>query len=64
MGQGGYAIFGQKLLNTQHSVARSAYKLPIMKWAKMLKESLKKIHGSGTQPLTMTLVGTLLQTGF
>ena len=41
-GTRGHAIFGQKLLNTQHSVGRCTYKSPIMKWAKMLKESSKK----------------------
>ena len=37
---GGHAIFGQKLLNTQHSVGRCAGKSPIMKWANAL--SLQK----------------------
>ena len=35
------AVFGQKLLNTQHSMGRCAHKSPIMKWAKSLKESSK-----------------------
>ena len=39
-GTGGHAIFGQKLLNTQHSVGRCAGKSPIMKWANAL--SLQK----------------------
>ena len=42
MGQGGHAVFGQKLLNTQHSVGRCARKSHIMKWANALKESSKK----------------------
>ena len=41
---GGHAVFGQKLLNTQHSVGKCARKSPIMKWANTLKESSKKIH--------------------
>ena len=41
---GSHAIFGQKLLNTQHSVGRCTCKSPIMKQANMLKESSKKIH--------------------
>ena len=36
------AIFGQKLMNTQHSVGRYAHKSAIMKWANVLKESSKK----------------------
>ena len=39
---GGHAIFGQKLLNTQHGVGRCACKSPLMKWANALKESSKK----------------------
>ena len=42
VGHGGRAVFGQKLLNTQHCVGRYAHKSPIVKWAKMLNESLKK----------------------
>ena len=42
MGHGGDVLFGQKLLNTQHSVGRCAHKSPIMKWANALKESSKK----------------------
>ena len=41
MGHGGHDIFGQ-LLNTQRGVGRCASKLPIMKWANVLKESSKK----------------------
>ena len=37
----GHAIFGQKLLNTQHRVGRCACKSPVMKWANVLKESSK-----------------------
>ena len=37
VGHGGHAIFGQKLLNTQHSVGRCTCKSPIMKWANVLK---------------------------
>ena len=37
----GHDVFGQKLLNTQHSVGRCTRKSPIMKWADALKESLK-----------------------
>ena len=45
VGHGGHAIFGQKLLNnTQHSVGRCACKLPITKWANVLKDSSKKIQ--------------------
>ena len=41
VGRWGHAVFGQKLLNTQHSVGRYAGKSPIMmKWANTL--SLKK----------------------
>ena len=36
------AIFGQKLLNTQHGVGSCTHKSPIMKWANMLNV-LKKI---------------------
>ena len=32
-----HAVFGQKLLNTQHGVGRCARKSPIMKWANSLK---------------------------
>ena len=39
-GRQGQAVFGQKLLNTQHGVGTC--KSPIMKWANALKESLKK----------------------
>ena len=41
-GHGDHAIFGQKLLNTQHSVSRCAHKTPTMKWANTLKASSKK----------------------
>ena len=43
MGHRGHAIFGQKLLNTQHSVGSYTCNSPIMKWANTLKESSKKI---------------------
>ena len=42
VGHGSHAIFGPKLLNTQCSVGRCADKLPITKWANVLKESSKK----------------------
>ena len=45
VGHRGHDIFGQTLLNTQHSVGRGARKSPIMKWANTLslqkKNSLK-----------------------
>ena len=37
VGDRGHAIFGQKLLNTQHGVGRCVCKSPIMKWANTLK---------------------------
>ena len=42
LGHRGHAVFGQKLLNTQHSVGGWARKSAIMKWANVLKESSKK----------------------
>ena len=42
MGHQGHAIFGRKLLNTQHDVGRCARKLPIMKRANALKGSSEK----------------------
>ena len=60
VGQGGHAIFGQKLLNTQHGVGRCTHKPLIMIWANMLKESSKKIHGSRMQSLTTPPAGTLI----
>ena len=42
VGHWGDAIFGQKLLNTQHGVGRCTCKSPLMKWAKVLTESSKK----------------------
>ena len=41
VGHRGSAVFGQKLLNIQHSVGRCAHKSLIMKW-ETLKESSKK----------------------
>ena len=41
---GDHAVFGQKLLNTQHSVGRGFHKSPIMRWANTLGESLKKFR--------------------
>ena len=41
VGHWGYAIFGQKLLNTQRSLGRCPYKSLIKKWANALKESSK-----------------------
>ena len=44
VGHKGQVIFGQKLLNTRHTVSRRAHKSPIMKWANTLslqKPSLK-----------------------
>ena len=32
-----HAVFGQKLLNTQHGMGRCAHKSPIVKWVNMLK---------------------------
>ena len=62
-GHGGHAIFGQKLLNTQHGMGGCTYKSPIMKWANVFKENLQKnIHWSWMQPLT-TPAGTLIQMG-
>ena len=63
--QGGWSIgvmlfFGQKLLNTQHSVGRCAHKSPIMKWVNALKKPSKKIHWSQMQPLTTTPAGALI----
>ena len=40
-------FFGQKLLNTQHSLGRCAPKSPIMKWANMFrvfKKNSLKLH--------------------
>ena len=42
MGHRGHADFVQKVLNTQHSVARCSLKSTIMKWSNMLKEYSKK----------------------
>ena len=42
LGPRGHAIFGQKLLDTQHGVGRCAHKPPIMKWANAWKEPSKK----------------------
>ena len=41
VGHGGHAVFGQKLLATQHCVGRCTRKSSIVKWAMMLKESSK-----------------------
>ena len=60
-GAQGHAVFGQKLLNTQHGVGRCACKSPILKWANALKESSKKIHLSQMQPLTTMPAGTLIE---
>ena len=46
VGPGDCAIFGQKLLNTQHGVGRCARKLPIIKCAYALKESSRNFHWS------------------
>ena len=62
-GHKGHPIFGQKLLNTQHSMGRCSCKSPIMKWANVLKESLEKFHWSRMQPLTTMPAGTLIQMG-
>ena len=43
VGQGVHVVFGQKLLNIQHSMGRFTCKSPIMKWANALKESSKKL---------------------
>ena len=63
-GTQGSCPFWQKLLNTQYRVGRYVPKSPIMKWANILEESSKKIHRSGTQPLTTTPAGTPIQMGF
>ena len=63
VGHRGHAIFGQRLLNTQCGVGRPTYKSSILKWANTLKEVLKKIHWSQTQPLTTMPAGTLTQMG-
>ena len=36
-------FFGKKLLNAHRGVGRCALKSPVMKWAKALKESSKKL---------------------
>ena len=61
VGHRGHAVFGQKLLNTKCSGGRCAHKLPIMKWANVLKESSKRNCQSQTQPLITTPTGTLIQ---
>ena len=63
VGHGGHAVFGEKLLNIQHSVGRCAGKSPIMKQANVLKESSKKFHWSWMQPLPTPPAGTLIQMG-
>ena len=42
VGPSSHAIFGQKLLNTQHCVGRCTHKSPTMKGTNPLKESSKK----------------------
>ena len=42
VGHGSHAMFGQKLLNTQHGMGRCAHISPIMKWVNTFKESSKK----------------------
>ena len=42
VGHRSHAVFGQKLLNIQHGVGRCAPKSPIIKWANMCNETLKK----------------------
>ena len=42
MGDGGHAIFGQKLLNTQHGVGRWACKSPIIEMGKGVERVFKK----------------------
>ena len=64
VGHGGHAGFGQKLMNTQHSVGRCARKSLIMKWADALREFSKKFHWSQMQPLTTLSAGTLITDGF
>ena len=63
VGHRGHAIFGQKLLNTQHSLGRCTCKLPIVKWANTWKESSQKLPWSWTQTLTATPAGALIQMG-
>ena len=59
---GGHAVFGQKLLNTQHAVSRCTHKSPIMKWPSTFRV-FRKIHWSQAQPLTTMEAGTLIQMG-
>ena len=61
LGQGGHAIFYQKLPSTQSGVGRWAHESPIRKWAHEVKESSKKKpHWSQMQPLTPPPAGTLI----
>ena len=59
----GHAIFGQKLLNTQRDVGRSAHKSSNMKWANVLKQLSEKFHWGCTQPLIIISASTLIPMG-
>ena len=64
VGHRGHAIFGQKLLNTQHGVSRCACKSSIMKWANVLslqKKSLKPNTASHTTTSWCTDTDELLE---
>ena len=43
MGHEVHDLFGQKLLNTEHNVGECACKLPIVKWANILKVFKKSL---------------------
>ena len=58
-----HVVFGQKLLNTPHSVGRCACKSPFVKWANVLKESSQNTHWIWKQPLASMPAGTLIQMG-
>ena len=47
-----HVIFGQKLLNTQHSVVKCTHKSPIMKWANVLKKSLQNYFTEAERSLS------------
>ena len=63
VGHGGRAIFGQKLLNTQHGVGRWARKSPLQNWENTLTECSRQIHWSWKQPITPMPAGILIQMG-
>ena len=63
VGHSGHAVFGQKMLNIQHSVGRCACKSPIMNEQMCWKSLPKNIHWSRTQPLTTMPASALIQMG-